>query len=105
MAKVTREFPLELLRKWDVPYKYVWSETEDVGRRWMDVCTVVFEAEDDGFFYQMSYDVGKTEYQEQGWDEGIDTYHNDDNILVVRLPRVEKHERTIVQEYWAEVED
>jgi hypothetical protein len=98
VAKISRSFPKELLIEWEAPYNYeVWSETEDVGRRWMDVCTVVFKAPDDGHLYKLSFDVGKTEYQDNYWYEELDE--------IVTLPRVEQLERTVVQKYWVQVED
>lgn len=75
MSNITRSIPLDQLREWKLPDSreiVVSSEIEDVGRRWMDVCTVVFKAPDDGLHYSFCYDVGKTEYQECSWDEELD---------------------------------
>jgi len=99
-STINRTFPLDLLRKWKLPYScelVVSRETEDVGRRWMDVCTVVFKAPDDGYHYVLSFDVGKTEYQEVSWDEELSD--------PIDLARVEKRERTVVVEEWLPVED
>jgi hypothetical protein len=71
---VTKTFSLEWMKSVDLP----WSEyeistiVEDVGRRWMDVATCVFEDPDEpGAFYSFDYEVGKTEYQEQYWWEEL----------------------------------
>lgn len=97
MSYVVRTFPLELLKEWDAPYTYeVWSETEDVGRRWVDVCTTVFRAPDDGFLYEITFDVGKTENQWQAW--------YDDFGPQVTLPRVIEGLRVVEQKYWKRVE-
>jgi len=100
MASINRTFILDQLREWDLPWDdeiVVSRETEDVGRRWMDVCTIVFKAPDDGYHYALSFDVGKTEYQEQSWDEDFgDT---------VDLARVELKQITVEQWVPVEAED
>lgn len=75
MAPTTRSFTIEQLKEWDIPHgraNVIARETEDVGRRWMDVVTCVFKAPDDGLTYSFCYDVGKTEHQECSWDEELD---------------------------------
>lgn len=100
MASINRTFTLDQLNEWGLPdHKDVTVsiETEDVGRRWMDVCTVIFKAPDDGYHYALSFDVGKTEYQEQSWD-----YDFEDTV---DLARVELRKVTVEQWLPVDAED
>lgn len=87
----SREVTLEWLEENGLPYDNADAEleTEDVGRRWMDVTTCTFQAPDDGLWYQFYFDVGKTECQETYWNEYLDN--------PVELMRVEPVEVVVKQ--------
>lgn len=97
MSKVTRKFSLQWMKDEDLPWSdmVVFKESEDVGRRWMNVVTVVFQAPDDGLFYMFYYDEGKTEYQDNDWYECLDDE--------VECTRVE--ERPVVVKQWLPIKD
>lgn len=84
---VTKTFSLEWMKEEDLPWSdYTVSlETEDVGRRWMDVTTCVFEDPDEaGAFYEFCFDEGKTEYQDQRWYEELE-----DEVVCTRVEQVD----------------
>lgn len=76
----------EWLEENGLPYDNAGAEleTEDVGRRWMDVTTCTFQAPDDGLWYQFYFDVGKTENQWCSWDEELS-----DPVELMRVERKE----------------
>jgi hypothetical protein len=98
-GNVTRNFSLEWMKSEDLPWSdmVVYRETEDVGRRWMDVTTIVFKAPDDAKFYEFYYDDGKTEYQDQAWYE---TFWGDDEV---ECTQVEEHEEIVKVTKWVPV--
>jgi hypothetical protein len=70
----SRSFTKEWLEEEGIPYDNEGVEMEDElgGGRWMDYRTITFEAPDDGFWYQLTFEIGKTENQECHWDEYLD---------------------------------
>lgn len=97
LSKVTRKFSLQWMKDEDLPWSdmVVFKESEDVGRRWMNVVTVVFKAPDDGLYYEFYYDEGKTEYQDNDWYECLD-----DEVECIRV-----EERPVTVTKWLPVED
>lgn len=99
MAKniITRSFTKEWLMENDIPWSdyEVSTEVIDTGRRWMDDVEVVFQMPDDGFYYMLTYQVGRTEMQESYWHEELDDTEN--------LPRVELKEVVTVVKEWVPV--
>lgn len=61
----------------------------------MDEEQVVFQMPDDGFYYMLAYQVGKTEMQDVYWHEDLDTVED--------LPRVELKEVVTVVKEWVPV--
>lgn len=84
---ITRSIPIAQLDEWGLPYErpYMISvEVVDVGRRWMDEATCVFKAPDDGLTYSFTFDVGKTENQQEHW-----TYELADPVVCTRVKLVQ----------------
>jgi hypothetical protein len=94
---ITRAFDRDWLIGEDIPWSdyEVSTEIVDTGGRWMDEAQCVFQMPDDGFYYMLTYEVGKTEYQEVDWHDNLDAVEN--------LPRVELVEKTIVVKEWMPV--
>lgn len=70
----SREFTREWLEDNGLPYEFPDSDIEDkdFGRRWTDDRVVTFKAPDDGLWYQLVFEIGKTENQWRAWDESLD---------------------------------
>jgi hypothetical protein len=93
---VTREFTVDQLEEWGVPWETEYEELEHGGGRWMDYMQIVFRAPDDGLFYQFWYPVGKTEVQEC---YRYEQFYNG----VVEAKQVHRVLRTVEVTKWEEV--
>lgn len=91
-----RSFTKEWLEDNGLPYEFPDSEFEDTigSGRWYDYRTVTFKAPDDGLWYQLVFEIGKTENQWCSWDECLDF-----PVKCFRVERVEvvRHEWQLVK--------
>jgi len=88
MPNITRTFPLEQLKEWDVPHA---DDTAiEVVNEWC-----VFRAPDDGLVYRLYFSPVFPEYAEMDWF--------DDLPASIPCERVEQHQRTVVIDEWLPV--
>lgn len=84
---ITREITIAQLTEWKLPYgkpNSITVDVVDVGRRWMDEATCVFKAPDDGLTYSFTFEVGKTEQQQEHW-----TFELADPVVCTRVEVVQ----------------
>lgn len=61
----TRTFAKDLLKEWGLPHEGTVEDEIVETSRWSELHRIVFQAEDDGKFYEATYSQGLTEYQDE----------------------------------------